>query len=157
MPRATPNPALRRLDALVGEWAVQASVGGRPMGGGRTSFRWLEGGAFLVQHADADPAPPGTPAEWTANSPFPVVTIIGLDDTADQFCMLYADARGVFRVYQMRLDEGAWRVWRDAPGFFQRFTAVFSDDGATITGGWEGSRDGSDWQDDFQVTYTRVG
>lgn len=55
----------------------------------------------------------------------------------------YADARGVFRVYQMSLGDHVWKMWREAQGFFQRFTATFSDDDNTITGYWEGSRDGS--------------
>jgi hypothetical protein len=149
------NPALRRLDALVGEWEVQASVGGRPMGSGWTRFEWLEGGAFVVQHADAEPAE-NTPDEWRANSPFPVTTIIGLDDSAETFSLLYADARGVFRVYAMSLSDRVWKMWRDAPGFFQRFTGTFSDDGKTVTARWEGSRDGSDWEPDFDVMYTKI-
>jgi hypothetical protein len=49
------------------------------------------------------------------------------------FYMLYADARGVFRVYRMSLSDGVWKIGRDAPGFFQRFTGTFSADGNTIT------------------------
>ncbi len=49
-----PNPALKRLDALVGEWDIEVSL---PLDQftivhGRTSFDWLEGGAFLVMHSD---------------------------------------------------------------------------------------------------------
>ena len=150
------HPALTRLNPLVGEWEFQTHVDGQPMGRGRTVFEWQEGGAFLVQHADAEPAPPDVPTEWVANSPLPVTTIIGLDDSADAFCMLYADARQVFRVYQMSLTDGVWTIWRDAPGFFQRFTGTFSDDGNTITARWEGSPDGSTWKRDFDVTYTKI-
>jgi hypothetical protein len=156
MQQPTPNPALRRLDALVGEWEMQASVGGQPTGRGRTTFAWMEGGTFLVQHADADPALPNTPPEWVANSPFPITMLFGLDDSSENYDMLYADARGVCRVYQMSLRDGVWTVWREAPGFFQRFTSTFSDDGTTITGRWEGSRDGAHWESDFDVTYTKV-
>ena len=155
MEQATPNPALRRLDALVGEWQMEASVGGQPMGRGRTAFEWLEGGAFLVQHADAEPDEHTSP-EWAANSPLPVTTIVGLDDSTETFSMLYADARGVFRVYQMSLSDGVWKMWREAPGFFQRFMGTISDDGNTVTGRWEGSRDGSSWEPDFDLTYTKV-
>ncbi len=155
MKRSTPNPALDRLEALVGEWELEASVGGQTIRGARTKFEWLEGGAFLVQHTDAEPDE-SAPAEWVANAPFPVVTIIGLDDSAETFSMLYADGRGVFRVYEMTLGGGVWKIWRDAPGFFQRFTATFSDDGRTITGSWEGSRDGSEWEHDFGLTYRKV-
>ena len=49
----TRNPALRRLDALVGEWEMQASVEGQILGRGRAAFEWLEGDAFLVRHEDA--------------------------------------------------------------------------------------------------------
>jgi hypothetical protein len=153
---AAPHPALGRLEALVGEWEQQVSVGGRPIPGrARTAFAWLEGGAFLVQHADVEPAEVA-PAEWVADSPFPVTTIIGLDDSTEQFCMLWADARGVFRVYQMSLRDSVWKLWRDAPGFFQRFTATFGENGTTITGRWEKSRDGSSWEPDLEVTYTKV-
>jgi hypothetical protein len=149
------NPALGRLEALVGEWELLASVEGEPMGRGRTAFEWLEGGAFLVQHADAEPAD-FTPVEWRANSPFPVTTIIGLDDSTERFSMLYADARGVFRVYEMSLNDGVWKLWRDAPGFFQRFTGTFHDGGKTIAARWEGSAEGTDWKPDFDLTYTKV-
>jgi len=156
MRERAPNSTLRRLDALVGEWEMQVSVGGQSMGRSQTSFAWLEGGAFLVQHAHADPSE-DIPDEWRANSPLPVTTIIGLDDSAATFSMLYADARGVFRVYQMSLSERVWKMWRHAPGFFQRFTGTFSDDGKTITGRWEKSSDGSNWEPDFDLTYTKVG
>lgn len=156
MQQPTLNHALKRLNALVGEWEMQASVGGQPMGRGRTVFAWREGGAFLVQHADAEPALPSTPPEWVANAPFPLTTIFGLDDATERGSMLYADARGVLRVYQMSLSDGVWKMWREAPGFFQRFTSAFSDDGKTITGRWEGSVDGAHWDPDFDVTYTKV-
>jgi hypothetical protein len=157
MQQPTPHPAMRRLDALVGEWEMQVSVHGQPLQGrGRTTFEWLEGGAFLVQHADAEPAQPGTPAELVANSPFPLAAIIGLDDSTERFSMLYADARGVARVYQMSLSDGVWKVWREAPGFSQRFTGTFGDDGKTITGRWELSRDGSNWEPDIDMTYTKI-
>jgi hypothetical protein len=156
MQQQTPNPALSRLDTLVGEWEMQASVGGQPLGRARAQFEWLEGGAFLIQHEDAEPADTPLPPEWVANSPFPNTAVFGLDDSTGNFCMLYADARGVFRVYQMSLSGGVWKIWRDAPGFFQRFTGTFSDDGNTVTGYWEGSRDGSKWEHDFDLAYIKV-
>lgn len=155
MQKEMQNPVLRRLDALVGEWEMQSTVGGQPVGRGRTAFEWLEGGAFLVQHSDGEPTDLA-PGEWVANSPFPLVTIIGLDDSAERFCVLYADSRGVFRVYQMSLSDGLWKMWREAPGFFQRFTGTFSDDASTISGRWEASNDGSNWETDFNLTYTKV-
>ena len=41
--------------------------------------------------------------------------------------------------------------------FAQRFTGTFSDDGDSITGRWETSSDGADWQSDFTLHYRRTG
>ncbi|HTF11417.1 MAG TPA: hypothetical protein VK659_24895, partial [Asanoa sp.] len=71
---------LRRLDALIGEWTMHASIGGTPTGLARTTFRWSTEGAFVVQHADSETSDIDIPAGWLANSPFPTTTIIGLDD-----------------------------------------------------------------------------
>ncbi len=65
-----PNPGLKQLDVLVGKWAMQASVGGQSLGSGRAEFEWIEGGAFLVRHEDAQPAQ-SLPTEMIAASPFP--------------------------------------------------------------------------------------
>jgi hypothetical protein len=46
-----------------------------------------------------------------------------------------------------------WKQWRQAPGFFQRFTGAISADGNTISASWEKSSDGSTWQHDFNLTY----
>jgi hypothetical protein len=151
------EPVLSRLDALVGEWEMHASIAGQPTGVARASFGWIEQGAFLVQRADAGPPLPGAPAEWLTNSPFPLTTIVGLDDSSETFCYAYADARGVHRVYRMSLNDGVWKIWgQSGPEFFQRFTGTFSDDGNTITGSWDMSRDGSHWKRDFDVTYSRM-
>ena len=82
-------------------------------------------------------------------------SVIGHDDTLEPCSMLYTDERGVARIYQMSLDGGVWKQWRDSPGFSQRMTGIFSADGKTITGHGELSRDGSTWEGDLDVTYTR--
>lgn len=150
-----PNSFLDQLDALVGKWEMGISVGGQTLSGGRAMFDWIEEGAFLVYRAEAGDTS-GMPSEMVANSPLPTVSVIGLDDSSEQFTMLYADARSVFRVYQMSLSDGVWKLWRDAPGFSQRFTGTVSDDGDTITGYWEKSEDDTKWEHDFNLTYTRV-
>jgi hypothetical protein len=116
----------------------------------------VEGRSFLIEHADAVPTETPLPLEWVENSPFPITTLFGLDDPTERFCMLYADNRGVFRVYEMSLSDGVWKIWRDAPGFFQRFTGTFGDDGNTISAYWERSQDGSKWEHDFNLTYTKL-
>jgi hypothetical protein len=83
MTQPTANPVLARLGILVGEWDMQASIGGRPTGRARATFEPLEGGAFVIQHADAVTSEIEVPPEWVANSPFPLTTIIGLDLASD--------------------------------------------------------------------------
>lgn len=134
---------IETLGPLVGEWEIEVPqfTGGR----GRSAFEWLEGGAYLLQRSSApDPAPDAT---W----------IIGGDDADEDCTALYHDERGVRRVYRMSLRDGVWRVWRDAAGFFQRYTGTLSEDGRTIRGAWERSADGSAWELDFDLNYTRVG
>lgn len=151
------NTDLERLNRFVGEWELEVPLDGQTIRGGRETFEWLEDGAFLVQRSEGGDLSEA-PTEWVENAPRSAVSIIGLDDTSEQFTMLYADSRDVFRVYQMSLSDGVWEIWRDAdaPWFSQRFTGTFDDDGDVIEGTWEHSDDGVDWEVDFDLTYTRV-
>jgi hypothetical protein len=65
------------------------------------------------------------------------------------------DSRGVFRVYEASIADASWRLWRDAPGFSQRFTGPFSAGGDTIVGRWQLCRDDVHWADDLEITYRR--
>ena len=137
------NPALAPLARLIGEWTVESPM--FPGARGRSVFEWLEDGAYLLQRSFApEPAPSAT---W----------LIGGDDSADHHTVLYHDSRGVSRVYQTAMTGAAWTIWRNAPGFSQRFTATLSEDGRTLSGSWEKSEDGSAWEHDFDLVYRRVG
>ncbi len=145
------NPALERLGVFVGEWNIEITsmsfqADKTAVVRGRTSFDWIEGGAFLIQHSELP------------NSDFPRSTsVIGPDDTAETYSMLYFDSRGVSRIYQMSLSGDVWKLWRDFPGFSQRFIGTFSEDRNLITARWEKSSNGSNWELDFNLTDTRVG
>jgi hypothetical protein len=143
----TPNPALSDLEPLVGEWSVEIAFPADPETPvrGSVSFEWLEGGAFLVMRAGV---------EWSG--PSGSVAVIGRDEKTETYSMLYFDARGVSRIYEMSFGDGVWKQWRSAPGFSQRFTGTLSEDGSTIAAKWEKSSDGSQWDHDFDLTYTRV-
>ena len=149
------NPVLSRLDVLVGEWEMTVKLGDVTFGGARTTFEWLEDGAFLVQRAHPGPPDPNIPEVWRQNSPLPTTAIIGLDDTAESFTMLYADARDVFRVYTMTFADNLWTIHRAAPNFHQRFTGTL--DGDVVTAQWDSSPDGETWALDFHLNYTRLG
>lgn len=136
--------ALGWLDALAGRWDV--SVDNPHIPGtltGTMTAEWQEGTYLVLRsHADHPDAPDS-------------LMIIGVDDTTDACTVLYSDERGVHRIYQMRLADGVWRQWRDAPGFAQRFTGTF-DGPDTIRGKWEICLDGITWEHDFEMTYRRA-
>jgi hypothetical protein len=142
------DPALERLDALVGRWTMEAAPPGGPPWPGEAwvTFEWLEGRTFLVErwNVEMPEAPDG-------------IAIIGAGGEAETFRQYYFDSRGVHRIYEMTLDERVWGLWRDAPDPFpQRFSGSFSDDGRTITGRWEKAEDGSNWETDFELTYRKA-
>ncbi|HEX6686116.1 MAG TPA: helix-turn-helix transcriptional regulator [Candidatus Limnocylindrales bacterium] len=146
---------MERLERLVGAWQTETSVQGQPVAIGLTVYGFLEGGRFLVQHSDGEVLE-SAPQVWHDNWPLPSTSIIGLDDPSGQFSMLYADARGVSRVYRLTLEADRLMIWREASDFSQRFTGTFSDDLNTITAVWEISPDGTQWSKDFDVLYQRV-
>jgi hypothetical protein len=142
-----PNPVLKPLSVLVGTWNT---VGTHPLVPGttfhgRTSFAWIEGGAFLIMHSQIDE--PEIPSG---------IAVFGSDDTSGECSMLYFDERGVSRRYEVSLRDNVWKWWRNAPGFSQRLAARIAADGRTIISRGELSRDGASWEPDLQLTYTRV-
>jgi len=144
------HPALARLDVLVGRWTVQPKV--EDAGTASIEFAWQDDGLFLHQRSDTDPMPASA---WRENAPSSTTAVIGLDDTDEEFTMLYADARGVHRVYRMTLADNVWKMWRNTPGFNQRFTATLNADGDTFDARWEMSQDGQTWNLDFELAYLR--
>ncbi len=142
-----PNPALKPLNALIGEWDT---VGAHPLIPdtilhGRTSFGWLEGGAFLIMHSEIDE--PGIPTG---------IAIFGSDDSTGEYFMLYFDERKVSRKYDVSFNDNTMKWWRNTPSFSQRMTCTFAEDGNTIVSQGELSRDGLVWEQDLQLTYKRV-
>lgn len=142
-----PNPALKPLSALLGRWKT---TGTHPLFPGttfhgHTSFEWIEGGAFLIMHSEIDE--PGIPSG---------IALFGSDDATGECFMLYFDERGISRKYDVRLRDNTWNWRRDFPGFSQRFTGTFVDGGRTIVGTGELSKDGSFWEKDLELTYTRA-
>ena len=144
---AKPNPALKPLSALVGTWTT---VGTHPLVPGttfhgRTSFSWIEGGAFLVMHSRIDEAdiPSG-------------IAIFGTDDDAGECSMLYFDERGVSRRYEVSFGSNSWNWWRNDPAFSQRLEGTIAADGRTMRTRGEYSKDGEHWEPDLELTYTRA-
>jgi hypothetical protein len=151
-----PHPAMAQLERFIGSWQLAMTFEGFQVPGRVVStFEWLEHGTLLAERTVAENTD-GVPEELLAASPLPTTRVIGYDDTAEIYSLLYVDSRSVARVYQMRLTADRWEIWRDAPGFGQRYVGEFDADGRTIAGRWEKSLDNQTWELDFHLTYTKV-
>ena len=137
---------LEALHPLVGEWTTEARLPGHEAAvAGRTTFEWLEGGGYLIQRTTAE------------NPAFPrCVMVIGPDAGGERVVQHYFDSRGVARVYDISLEDGVLRLWRDGPDFAQRYSGRLSADGRTVQGAWERCDDGATWEHDFGLSYTKV-
>jgi hypothetical protein len=148
--------ALRKLNALVGEWTTESTHPAVPdtVVHGQATFEWLEGERFLIWRERAD------------HPEFPdAIVIIGDTDglRAHSF-----DSRGVYRVVETRITDEAWEYSmpreqpsdtafaEGTPGFSGRFVGTFEDGGSTIVGRVQLSYDDESWQDDLMTTYRRL-
>jgi hypothetical protein len=110
---------------------------------GRITYEWLEGGHYIVQRSHND------------HELFPdAICVIGAPEDGDGLVMEYFDSRGVRRTYGISLDDGVLRMWRDAPGFDQRFSATLGAE--SFDGVNQLARTPGDWRDDLKVTYRRI-
>ena len=142
-----PNPGLAAFQPFIGTWTTEARhpmLPGTTLHG-RAIFEWLDGGAFLCTRSEID------------DPRFPRgIAIIGSDDDAGTFTMLYFDERKVSRRYEVTIDAGVMRWERSTSAFSQRFVLTISADGQTMHSVGEMSRDGGAWGPDLELTYTRA-
>jgi hypothetical protein len=143
------NPALADLEPLVARWRMELYNAAflpdpETRVSGSIEIDWIEDGSALrIRQGDSEHPPA---AVW----------IIGRDEGEAGYSVLYADDRGVSRIYRMSLEDASWRMWRDTPGFSQRFDARLEPGGGAIRGRWEKSTDqGATWERDFSVDYIR--
>ena len=140
-----PNPALKPLEFLIGDWRT---TGSHPLVPdkiltGRTSFGWHEGGAFLIMRSQVD------------DPRFPDgVAIIGSSDVAGTFAMIYFDERGISRIFDVSVGDRTVRWRRDDPDFSQSLTITQKDGVTLVSQGRMTTKDGA-WTDDLSQVFTR--
>lgn len=149
---------LEQLGRLAGSWVTEATHPAMPgvEVGGTVELEWLEGKHFLIHRVHFE------------HPDFPdSIAIIGnveRDRAEDPesprsedapLSMHYFDSRGIFRTYEVTIDDTEWRIWRNARGFSQRFTGTLDPDAGIITGLWQVSKDDEHWEDDLRITYRR--
>lgn len=144
---SVPNPALQPFAVLIGEWTT---VGTHPLVPdttlhGHSSFEWIEGGAFLIWNSEIE------------HSAFPAgIAIFGSDDATGEYLMMYFDERKVSRKYEALFQDGILKWWRNAPEFSQRYTLTITDNGNTMISKGQLSKDGTTWEKDLDLTFTRL-
>jgi hypothetical protein len=140
------NPALERLDGLVGSWDLTLSNAWflESMDveqHGEAAVRWL-GDAFLEMTADLE-------GERTWHFVF------GRSDATDRFIVLYHDPRPASRVFELLDDDGAWVLHREDPDMHQRLELRLVDQNR-IEARTDASDDGGrTWRKDFDLFFSR--
>ena len=143
------NPALQELKQFIGTWEMEISNASflpdaNAIIKARASFEWFEEGEFLILR------------QGTKNKETPwAIWFIGHDKDAQNYTVFYIDDQQSSRVYEMSFENRIWKIWRNGPQFMQRFTGEINKDKNIISGYWEKSVDGKNWEHDFHLTYKK--
>jgi len=144
-----PNPALKRLDVLVGKWRSEGQTigsGDEPAVKikGTDVYEWFDGDYFLIHRVDV----------LMGAQPVKVIEVIGGYDASSQtYPMRSFDSQGNFQNMQASVDEqGVWKF----TGEKIRTTLVVADDRQTMTAKWERTDDGAVWQHWMDMKFTKA-
>jgi hypothetical protein len=135
--------ALAPFAALIGTWDTEAKhVAVDFTVTGHWTFEWLHGGHYVLvrSHNDHPQFPDG-------------LVVIGAPEEGDGLVAEYFDDRGVRRTYNVAIEDGVLRWWRDAPEFDQRLTAVLGEN--EFDGEFELATSPGAFKHDMTVTFRR--
>jgi hypothetical protein len=139
--------AIEDLQPFVGQWELTVDLPGGEDTRGRVVFDLM--GDVLLQQTTI-PVP---------EAPDSCCLVVGQEDGS--YMQHYFDSRGVARLYRMTFTDRSWTLERTEPDFtplefHQRYVGTFSDDLRTISGEWQSSTEGGEWNRDFGLTYQRL-
>lgn len=125
-----PDPALKRLDRLVGTWSMKGHLAGSDEENviGQTTFRWLEGGFFMLQDVEIDFA-----------GLFKVKSheLIGYDPETKAFSSyVYSNLSPEPLPYKWDLQDDTLTISVSYGPLDSTFKGQFSEDGKSFAGGW---------------------
>ena len=146
MPVSRPDPALGRLEKLVGTWRITGhTLDSRDDNiSGRVTIEWLPGGFFLQQRGEKD----------FMGFKVQSLELIGYDPETQAFSSyVYANMRGVPFRYQWDVQGDIVTHWTEG----SKYTGTFSEDGRVLSGGWrpEGGKEGP--ENAYDATMIREG
>ena len=144
---STQDPALKRLDAFVGNWNTKGEIKESPFGPadkliGTDTYEWLAGGFFLIHRVDVH----------MGDQKNESIELIGYDASSNTYPMHSFDSQGNSIVMQARTTGDTWTF----TGETMRFTGTFSKDGKSISGKWEYLDDDSKWHHWMDVKLTKA-
>ncbi len=135
----TPHPLIQQFERLVGTWNLHDPTGSSETDG-QVRFEWLDGGFFLIQHADLN----------HNGNVIKGLEIIGYAEDK-QHCISHSyGSDGALIEYAWEIDGDTLRIWCGERGSAAKFEGVFSADDNVVTGGWEWPGGG------YASTMTRV-
>jgi len=126
----TPDPALRKLDRLVGTWSMKGHLVGSDKQDiiGQAAFHWLDGGFFMQQDMDMD---------FEGITRIRSLELIGYDTESKALTSsVYSNVSPVPIPYKWDVQGSILTISVSYGQLNATFTATFSDDGRSFTGGW---------------------
>src|SRR5258706_14944131 len=150
-----PARGLEALERLAGKWHTEGQQNEGPVGPAAPfvaveTFEWLDGGHFLIHRLDGK----------FGRQPAACLEVLGRDAAGELFAQtFYNDGNtNSWRV----TEEGAALVlsgtWSKGEGatFHVRYTASAVDEGNTLEGKWEQSRDAQNWHTFMETRSTKA-
>ena len=126
MQMPAPDPALKRLERLVGSWTITGCTldSDEDNISGKVAFEWLPGGFFLQQRIEMD---------FAGFVEIESLELIGYDPSTQAFSSnAYSNLAPFALPYQWDLQDNVLRISTEA----SKFEGIFSEDGDTFSGGW---------------------
>lgn len=120
-----PNPALKRLDKLVGTWSLTGRTFDSKVDNitGKVAIEWLPGGFFLQMRGEIR----------MENFEVQSLEIVGYDTAAKIFSAnVYSNVDGAPAQYYWQVKGDRVTHWTKG----SKYTGTFSRDGQTLSGGW---------------------
>ena len=125
MQMPTPDPALKRLEKLVGTWDITGHTldSENDNISGRTTFEWLPGGFFLQQRIEMN----------FMGYKIQSLELIGYDPSTQAFSShAYSNMAPFALPYRWDVQDNILKISIEGA----KFKGTFSEDGNTFSGGW---------------------
>lgn len=154
-PTTDAAPGLEGLKPLVGKWHTEGKQLDGPLGPASPfvaveTFEWLDGGHFLVHRLDGK----------FGNRPAACIEVLGLNEAGALYGQTFYND-GNSNTWQVEADghavtlTGTWSKGQ-GPTFRLRYVARVIEEGNTLEGKWEQSRDGNDWTTFMETRATKA-